>query len=93
MMHPYPKHDYILNRDLLPRERLEPALSALRWTKQLIEQAMDTVSNASDRLTDNQLEIICSACVQAHNAAENIAFMGISGFNAHPLKMVEWEEV
>lgn len=90
MTHPYNKHDAFLDRDLLPRERLEPARATLRYTGKLLRQFEDDLRNAGDHLTEEQLEIICRACDQALAAAENAAFLGHIGYNAQPLEKVEW---
>lgn len=92
MTHPYNKHDFMLNRDLTAAERLEPARAALRFAAQLLQQFERDTLKASDRLTENQLEIICRAADQAYKAAENAAFLGYSEFNAHPLERVQWED-
>ena len=92
MTHPYNKHDYLLGRDLTAAERLEPARVALRWAVKLLEQAETTAGRASDRLTEEQLETVCRAAEQAMRAAENAAFLGVSGYIAHPVERVAWEE-
>ena len=92
MTHPYNKHDYLLGRDLTAAERLEPARVALRWAVKLLEQAETTAGRASDRLTEEQLETVCRAAEQAMRAAENAAFLGVSGYIAHPAERVAWEE-
>lgn len=92
MTHPYIKFDPLLGRDLTAAERLEPARTTLRFSIKLLEQFIRTTEKASDRLTDEQLEIICKACDQALHAAENCAFMGDSGFNARPLEKIEWKD-
>lgn len=91
MTHPYNKRDEILERDLTAAERLEPARATLLYATRLLQQFHKDLMSASDNLTENQLEIICNAVDQAWMAAENCAFMGLSGFNAHPLKTVKWE--
>ena len=93
MNHPYPKYDAILKRDLTAAERLEGARSTLRWAVKLLEQFERDTTRAWDGLSDNQLETICKACDMAYKAAENCAFMGNSGFHAHPLERVEWSDV
>lgn len=92
MNHPYQKHDYMLDRDLTNRERLQPAVATLDHAELLIAQFKRTVKCASDRLTDDQLEIICKAAHVVMLAAENAAFLGCSAFNPHPLDTVKWEE-
>ena len=90
MVHPYKKEDILLKRNLTAGERLEPARATLRHAVQLLEQFERVTNGASENLSEDQLETICKAAWNAYLAAENCAFMGCSGFNAHPLEMVEW---
>ena len=92
MNHPYKKHDEMLGRDLSAAERLEPARAALRYAVRLLEQFERDTTKASDRLSENQLETICKAADMAWKAAENCAFLGTSGFNAHPLERIVWTD-
>lgn len=89
---PYNKHDPIIGRDLTAAERLEPARAALRLAAKLIEQAERTAENASNLLTEAELETVCRAAEQAVRAAENAAFLGVSGYIAHPVERVAWED-
>lgn len=91
MIRPVNKHDYMLDRDLRPRERLSPATSAIRFARQLLEQFERDLERAGDQLTEEQLQTICNAADMAWKAAENAAFLGHSGFHAHPLEAVNWE--
>lgn len=92
MNHPYKKHDVMLGRDLSASERLEPARVDVRFAIRLLEQFSRTVSNASDNLTEKQLETICKAADMAWKAAENCAFLGNSEFIAHPLERIVWTD-
>ena len=92
MIYPYNKHDFILNRDLTPAERLEPQRKCLEHTQNLLEQFKRTLESASDRLTENELNTIAEAVDNALRAAENAAFLGESGFNPRPVRMVSWDE-
>ena len=86
----YNKHDYILGRDLLPKERLEPQRVALRFAQNLLKQFEQTLENASDELTEDELSVIRDAVDNALTAAENACFLGVSGYNAQPVHMVQW---
>lgn len=88
-VHPYGKID-IFKGELHARERLEPARASLRLSISLLEQFIDRTEQATDLLSDEQLEVICKAAWEAQKAAENCALMGYSDFNAHPLEKVEW---
>lgn len=90
MIHPYEKHDAILNRDLSASERLEPARASLRFAMRLLKQFERDLLKASDRLTDEQLQTICNAVDNAWRASENCAFLGNPEFVAHPLERVSW---
>lgn len=92
MVHPYNKHDALLDRDLTAAERLEPARAALRYAVKLLEQFERETNHAWDGLSDNQLQIICNATEQAWRAAENCAFLGSSGFEGHILERVSWKD-
>lgn len=56
----YPKHDYLLNRDLTPAERLEPQRISLARMINKLEATIDQLNNASEDLTEEQLETIAS---------------------------------
>ena len=88
MTHPYNKHDFILDRDLTPAERLEPQRVALRYARQRLEQFERILDNASDRLTESDLSTICEAVDNALAAAENTCFLGISGYHPQPVHAV-----
>ena len=90
MNHPYKKHDQILGRDLTNVERLQPAVATLNHAKRLIEQFQDDLEHASDRLNDEQLELLCKAAHVVMQAAENAAFIGYGEFNPYPLETVKW---
>jgi len=90
MTHPYNKHDFILDRDLTPAERLEPQRVALRYARQRLEQFERILDNASDRLTESDLLTICEAVDNALAAAENACFLGVSGYHPQPVHAVGW---
>ena len=92
MTHPYNKHDYILNRDLTPAERLEPQRKALEHAQGLLDHFRKILVNASDELTEKELDTIAEAVENALRAAENAAFLGTLGFNPRPVRMVSWDE-
>ena len=92
MTHPYCKHDELLKKDLRPRERLEPARNILFFAIQHLEQFAHTTENASDKLTDEQLETICRACDMALNAALNCSQLGVVGYHAMPVETVRWKD-
>ena len=54
----YNKHDYILNRDLTPAERLEPQRVELRHSISKLEDSIRWFENAGDRLTEKELQTI-----------------------------------
>lgn len=89
-MKPYPKHDYIQNRDLLPRERLEPVRDGVRQMRVMLNSLEGTLSNASDALTESDLSTICEAVQMAYNAVENAAMLGWSDFSPRPVRAVGW---
>lgn len=90
MSHPYPKHDHILHRDLTAAERLEKQQAYLRQSIRYLEQSINTLKKVPDDLTEEQLMNICEAVDAAYNAAHNIAFLGIVGYEAKEVKKVEW---
>ncbi len=90
-MKPYPKHDFILDRDLTPAERLEPQRATIRFAIKYLKQLDDTLKNASNSLTEEQLETIADAVQNAYNAASNAAFLGTTGYHALPVRSVRWE--
>lgn len=88
----YPKHDYMLDRDLRPRERLEPQLTAIHFMRQLLYSLESELNNASDQLTEDDLLTIADAVQNAYNAMENAAFLGDSDFYPRPVRAVRWGE-
>lgn len=86
----YPKHDYILDRDLTPRERLEPQRRTISFMRDLLTNLENTLNNASDALTENDLLTIADAVQNAYNAVENAVFLGESGFHPRPVRAVRW---
>lgn len=91
-MNIYPKHDYILDRDLRPCERLEPQRNTINHIRRLLDSLESTLNNASDQLSEHKLNVIADAVQMAYNAAENAAFLGISGFSPRPVCPVSWEK-
>lgn len=91
-MRVYNKHDYILDRDLRPRERLEPQRKTLEHMRRLIDSLELELANASDLLTEDDLLTIADAVQYAYNAVENAAFLGHSGFYPRPVRAVRWGE-
>lgn len=53
-----PEYDMLLNRKLTSVERLEPARVKLQHSVQLMLDMQHSLDNASDRLTEEQLETI-----------------------------------
>ena len=90
-MKPYPKHDHILHRDLTAAERLAPARTAITFMLRDLDTLEYRIKNASDDLTEAQLEIICEAVQNAYNAVNNAACLGESDYHALPVKSVRWE--
>lgn len=90
MSHPYPKHDHLLHCDLTAAERLEKQQAYLRQSVRLLEQSMNTLKKVPDDLTEEQLMNICEAVDAVYNAAHNIVFLGIVGYEAKEVKKVEW---
>lgn len=91
-MNVYPKHNYILDRDLRPRERLEPQRNTINHIRRLLDTLESTLNNASDQLSEHKLNVIADAVQMAYNAAENAAFLGISGFSPRPVCPVSWDK-
>lgn len=91
-MHIYNKHDYIHNRDLRPRERLEPQRNTIKFIRQLCDSLENELNNASDRLTEDDLLTIADAVQNAYNAMENATFLGHSDFYPRPVRVVRWGE-
>ena len=91
-MHIYNKHDYMLDRDLRPRERLEPQRSTIKFMRQLLDSLEYELNNASDMLTEDDLLTIADAVQNAYNAVENAAFLGHSDFYPRPVRAVRWGE-
>lgn len=92
MSKPYQKYDDILKRDLTASERLEKQLCYLRFSVNYIEQFQIVIKNLSNDLTEEQLQTICDAVDSVLNASSNAAFLGMHGYEARPVKMVEWGE-
>jgi hypothetical protein len=92
MTKPYEKHDFLLGRDLLPKERLEPQRVALRYARARLQEFERILDQASDNLTEEDMTIICKAVDNALFAAENARFLGTSGWNGRPVEMVRWED-
>jgi len=55
-----PEYDVLLNRKLTSVERLEPARTKLKQSVQLMLDLQYSLDNASDRLTEEQLETIAN---------------------------------
>ncbi len=91
-MNIYPKHDYILDRDLRPCERLEPQRNTLSHMRRLLDSLESTLNKASDQLTEDDLLTIADAVQYAYNAVENAAFLGNSDFTPRPVRAVRWGE-
>ena len=91
-MRVYNKHDYMLDRDLRPRERLEPQRNTLNYIRKLCDSLEYELSNASDQLTEEDLLTIADAVQYAYNAMENAAFLGHSDFYPRPVRAVRWGE-
>ena len=87
----YNKHDYIQDRDLLPRERLEPQRRTISFMRELLNGLENTLNNASDALSEDDLNTIADAVQNAYNAVENAAFLGETGFYPRPVRAVRWE--
>lgn len=86
----YPKHDYILDRDLRPCERLEPQRVEINYMHHLLDSLKNTLNNASDMLTEDELDTIADAVQMAYNAVENAAHLGSSDFVPRPVRTVGW---
>lgn len=69
-MNIYPKHDYILDRDLRPCERLEPRRNTINHIRRLLDSLESTLNNASDQLSEHKLNVIADAVQMAYNAME-----------------------
>lgn len=91
-MIPCPKHDFILHRDLTASERLAPAQICIRFIKDDLESLEYRIKNASNALTEEQLQTICDAVQYAYNAVSNAACLGESGYTPLPVKVVRWEK-
>ena len=90
-MKPYPKHDYILQRDLLPEERLEPQRNTVRQMQKMLDSFYYVLLNAADDLTEEELDTVAAAVQNAYNAVSNAAYLGISGYHALPVESVRWK--
>ena len=86
----YPKHDFLLDRDLTAAERLEGQQREIEFMKRYLEQLSNTLRNASNLLTEDELMTIAEAVHNAHNAVSNATFLGQSGYHALPVDVVCW---
>ena len=89
MTKPYPKHQ-AFGDDLTAAERLHPARVAVLRAIILLQQFCDITENASERLTEEQLQTICDAASAAYGAASNARFLGESDYNPFPVSTIKW---
>lgn len=90
-MKPYPKHDSILHRDLTARERLDHAVTVIKFMRSELDDLEYRIKNASDSLTEDQLLTICDAVSNAHHAVCNASRLGESGYHSLPVRVVRWD--
>lgn len=90
-MKPYPKYDAILRRDLTPAERLEPGIATVRFMRKMLDSLDYTLRNASDSLTEENIQTIADAVQNAYNAVSNAAYLGNSDYHALPVESIRWE--
>ena len=85
------KYDEILHRDLTAQERLEPCRVAVRFMHRSLDSLEHVIRNASNDLTEEQLQLVADAVQVACNAVDNAAFLGDSDYQARPVRLVKWE--
>ena len=88
----YPKHDYLLNRDLTNSERLEPQRKTVEIIRRHLDELDHVLNNASDKLTEADLMVVADAVENAYNAVANAALLGTSDFHPLPVRVVRWGE-
>jgi len=86
----YEKHDFALGRDLHSWERLEPQRGEIALMKDYLDSLDARLMKASDDLTEDEMNKIASAVENAFNAVKNATFLGLTGFVALPVEVVEW---
>lgn len=91
-MKPYNKHDFILDRDLTVAERLEPQRATVRFTKRALDSLDYVLRNASNDLTEEQIQTVAAAVQYAYNAVSNAANLGTVGYHALPVQVVRWKQ-
>ena len=91
MSKPYAKYDEILKRDLHPRERLGEAHANVQFALKYLEQFEQKMSKVQDDISEEALLALCVAADNVMYAAENAAFIGSYGFEARPVRAVEWD--
>lgn len=87
---PCPNHDYILHRALTARERLDPAVTVIKFMRSELNDLEYRLKNASDSLTEGQLWTICDAVSNAYFAVCNASRLGDSDYHALPVRVVRW---
>lgn len=88
---PCPKHDLILHRDLTTPERLDPAVTVIKFMRSELDDLEYRIKNASDSLTEDQLLTICDAVSNAYHAVCNASRLGESGYHALPVRVIRWD--
>lgn len=88
---PCPKHDCILHRDLTAPERLDPAMTVIKFMRSELDDLEYRLKNASDSLTEDQLMTICDAVSNAYYAVCNASRLGESGHHPLPVRVVRWD--
>jgi hypothetical protein len=86
-----PKHDEIFKKTYRPRERLPRQHRQIESMDIMPSILKARLLNASDSLTDKQLNIIANAVENAYNAVSNAAHLGESGYESKPVKKITWE--
>ena len=89
-MKPYPKHDYILDRDLANCERTTPQIVQVWHMKKTLDKLELMLRNLSDDLTEEQLNTVCLAVEMATRAVNNAAYLGSDNVPHLPVEMVLW---
>ena len=84
------KHDYILDRDLSPTERLGRSRSQIEYMRRYLDQLENTVNHVHPEVSEENLENFAKAIDMALRAAENAVFYGESGYFPQPLVSYGW---
>ena len=92
-MRTYPKHDYILGRDLTPRERLEPQRNEIQHVRNMLDSfELRFLQNVPGDLSEQAMRCIADALDQVYYAVLNAHQLGASDYNPYPLRVIRWED-